>query len=543
MLQKSQIQSIVSILKKDSQRALLMKLAGFPRPYYCAFLLRDIEWFNTWASSGSIYRRRADHTRNVNCDLRVGSYRYDQVSQGGLRDNDEELESVNHCKVPIDDNWHAGLRLALWRLSEAKFREALADYTSKESARVSTVDTNRRFASFRKCPPFKHITYCRRERTDEEHWVRFCKQASKWLSTLGGLTSNWVEFDMMQMSKVFVNTENRVIVQHQRLFCLNAGMRILTKEGLNLEEDLVINCSTPQELPSFAVLKKEMHKKHAQLLELSRARKIHSFSGPVLLYPKPAGLLFHEAMGHRFEGSRLLSSGEGSTFRDQVGKRILNISLDIYDNPRLKRFLGTNCIGAYDFDDEGTAASKALLVEKGFLKGFLNTRAQIPAEGNVPNGHARSSKHQRPISRMGVFVVESKEGESLETLRELLLREIKRQKKPFGMIVYATSGGETDTAVFDFQAFSGEIECATLLYADGHEVPIRGVNFVGTPLQALNNVVAVSKDLEIDNHYCGAESGMIPVTTIAPAVLLSNLELQAKEEELVTQYMLPRPRL
>ena len=36
---------------------------------------------------------------------------------------------------------------------------------------------------------------------------------------------------------------------------------------------------------------------------------------------------------------------------------------------------------------------------------------------------------------------------------------------------------------------------------------------------------------------------MIPVTTIAPAILLSSLELQAKDEELVTQNILPRPRL
>ena len=48
-------------------------------------------------------------------------------------------------------------------------------------------------------------------------------------------------------------------------------------------------------------------------------------------------------------------------------------------------------------------------------------------------------------------------------------------------------------------------------------------------------------ELELDNSYCGAESGFIPVSTISPAVLLSNLELQAKDEELVTQYILPKP--
>ena len=72
---------------------------------------------------------------------------------------------------------------------------------------------------------------------------------------------------------------------------------------------------------------------------------------------------------------------------------------------------------------------------------------------------------------------------------------------------------------------------------------MRGVNFIGTPLQALNNVIAVGDELVLNNGYCGAESGFIPITTISPAILLSNLELQAKTEELVTQFILGKPRL
>jgi predicted Zn-dependent protease len=142
---------------------------------------------------------------------------------------------------------------------------------------------------------------------------------------------------------------------------------------------------------------------------------------------------------------------------------------------------------------------------------------------------------------MGVTIVKGKEPVSSRRLRQMLIEEIIKQKKPFGMIVYETSGGETDTTSYDFQAFSGEISYATLIYPDGSEVVVRGVDFVGTPLQALNNIIAVGDKQVIDNHYCGAESGFIPVTTICPAILLSNLELQAKDEALVTQYILPKP--
>jgi len=543
MLPRSSIDRLIPILRRDARRALRMKVAGFPQPYFCSFLLRDIEWFNTWSSSGSMYRKRSDHTRNVYCDLRVGSYRYDQTSDGGLLDNDEERESVPHVTVPIDDRNYDGLRLALWRLCEAKFREAIADYSSKEATRVSTLDPASNLPSFVKVKRARSIRYAKPELVDEERWVRFCREVSRWISQLPFVSSSWVEFDASQETHLLVNTEGSVVVQHLQIFSLTATMRNLARDGSTIEQDLVLNCAAQDELPDLRSFKRRLKAKHGQLLKLIRAKTIHSFSGPVLLYPGPAGLLFHEAIGHRLEGSRLLSSGEGQTFKGQIGKRILNVDLTIRDNPRLKRSRGIRCVGAYEYDDEGVPARDTVLVENGVLKDFLNTRAALDRRRHVPNGHARGRKFQRPISRMGVTIVEGRKTHELKHLKKLLVEEIRRQGKPFGMIVYETSGGETDTTTYDFQAFSGEISYATLVYPNGKEVTVRGVNFVGTPLQALNNIIAVGREHEVDNGYCGAESGFLPVTTISPAVLLSNLELQAKDEELVTQYLLPRPKL
>ena len=540
---KTIIDKLIPILRRDSKRALKMKVRGYVRPYYCSFLLRDTHWFNTWATSGSIYRWRSDHTRNVYCDIRVGTYKYDQTTDGGLFDNDDELESYSHSTVPIDDKCYDGLRLALWKLSEAKYREALTDYSSKDAARLSTINPNVKYASFRKLKPIKHVKYGKLEKLDEQKWVQFCKKASKWLSDLPSVTGNWVEFDANQVTKVFVNTEDRIIIQSEKVFTLSAGIRNLTPEGLQIEQELVINATTQKEVPSMKVFKARMKKKHEQLLNLIKAKKIHSFSGPVLLKPIPAGLLFHEAIGHRLEGSRLLSSEEGQTFKGQIGQKVINVPVDIRDNPRLKKFNKRHCLGAYDYDDEGTPSEDALLVEDGILKSFLSSRSEIPAKNSKMNGHARNLKHQRPISRMGVTIVEGKEPISEDELKNLLIKEIKAQGKPFGMIVYETSGGETDTTSFDFQAFSGEISYATLVYPNGKEVVIKGVDFVGTPLQALHNMIAVGDDQTLDNHYCGAESGLIPVSTIAPSILLKNLELQAKEEDLVTPYILPKPKL
>lgn len=542
MLRRASIDKLIPVLKQACRRVKRMRVPGFPGVYYSSLLLRDVNWFNTWASAGSMYRKRSDHTRNVYCDIRVGKYGYDQVSDGGLNDNDEEKDSVNLVTMPIDDRNLEGLRLALWRLSETKFREALTDYTEKESRAISTPDPHSKFKAFSKLRPLTLIKYATPEIIDEERWVKFCKQASKWMSELPQVSGSWVEFDVTQETKIFVSSERRTIVQHVQVFSLSASIRKLTSDGHNLEQEIVLNCGTQAELPDMRKFKKMMRKKHAQLLKLIRAKNIHAFSGPVLLYPGPAGLLFHEAVGHRLEGSRLLATGEGQTFKDQIGKRILNLDITIRDNPKLRKFAGVRCIGAYEYDDEGTPSKNAELIKQGTLQDFLSTRSQCVPKNFEPNGHARNKKFQRPISRMGVTIIESKKMVRMDLMKEMLLQQIRKQKKPFGMIVYETSGGETETQSYDFQAFSGEISFATLVYPDGKEVVVRGVNFVGTPLQALNNIVAVGGYLEVDNAFCGAESGFIPVTTISPAALLSNLELQAKDEELVAQNILPRPK-
>jgi predicted Zn-dependent protease len=542
MLTRSTVESLIPILKKDARRALLMSVPGFPKPYYCSFLLKDIHWFNTWASSGSTCRSQRDRMRHVYCDLRVGSYDYDQVTEGGLRELDDELESSSHCSVPIDDKDYDGLRITLWKLLESKFREALSDFNQKEASRISTLDPNNGLRSFTRTKRASFRHHARMNQVDYEAWGKFCKRASLWISQLPKLSGSWVEFDSSQETRIFISTEGTLTVQNAQVFCLSANIHRLTKEGSRLEQEVVLNCGSLSELPDMATFKKMVLEKYEQLQRVAKAKKIHAFSGPVLLYPGPAGLLFHEAVGHRLEGSRLLSSGEGQTFKGQEGKQIFSLPITVRDNPLLKEHNGQKCIGAYTYDDEGTKAQDTVLIEDGVLKGFLSTRAALQKGRYSSNGHARTKQHQRPISRMAVTIIEGKNGEPLDRLKAKLISEIKRQKKPFGLIVYETNGGETDTTNYDFQAFSGDISYATLVYPNGKEICVRGVNFVGTPLQSLSNIIAVGDNPELDNGFCGAESGLLPISTIAPAVLVRNLELQGKDEELVTPSILKRPQ-
>jgi hypothetical protein len=67
------------------------------------------------------------------------------------------------------------------------------------------------------------------------------------------------------------------------------------------------------------------------------------------------------------------------------------------------------------------------------------------------------------------------------------------------------------------------------------------VEFVGTPIGSLNRIVAAGDQVAVFNGFCGAESGYVPVSTVAPAVLISEIELQRTRRALERPPILPAP--
>ena len=80
------------------------------------------------------------------------------------------------------------------------------------------------------------------------------------------------------------------------------------------------------------------------------------------------------------------------------------------------------------------------------------------------------------------------------------------------------------------------------VYADGRpDEVVRGVDIAGTPLIALTKIVATGDTPEVFNGYCGAESGFVPVSAVAPAMLISEIEVQKKETSTDKPPILPPP--
>src|SRR5439155_12741756 len=133
-----------------------------------------------------------------------------------------------------------------------------------------------------------------------------------------------------------------------------------------------------------------------------------------------------------------------------------------------------------------------VLIDRGVLRDYLMSRS--PIKGSLhSNGHGRAEGTGDPMGRMANLIVTSTRHVSEAKLKQMLLDEVRRQGKPFGLIIRDITGGATNTSNFGFQAFKGQPRLVYRLDAKtGKEALVRGVEMVGTPLASINKLVATS---------------------------------------------------
>ena len=100
-----------------------------------------------------------------------------------------------------------------------------------------------------------------------------------------------------------------------------------------------------------------------------------------------------------------------------------------------------------------------------------------------------------------------------------------------GEIVEDIAGGFALTGRMMPNAFNIRAVASWRIYADGRpDELVRGIDLVGTPFVAFSNLIAAGDTPEVFNGTCGAESGWVPVSAVAPPLLFERLEFQLKEK-------------
>ncbi|MGI5864214.1 MAG: TldD/PmbA family protein [Myxococcales bacterium] len=519
-----------------------LQLKEYEAPYFIAYQIKDEEVRQVSGRYGAVFSDHALRDRRLAVDVRVGSYELD--NSGGDPLDMFDLATLNSYAVrkdaPLDDDPRA-LRNALWLVTDEKYKAGLAAYLKKKSKRVYEVDAEERTASFSREKPSRFIQPPEPFAWDSQRAQRIVREVGGLFKRYPEIFDSDIKVEARKEVRYFASSEGSGLVTEATMYSVHIQAVTRAVDGQLLENSRDYYAPTEAELPELEVIKRDTAQMISELRALRTAPVIDPYTGPAILAPRAAGVLFHEVVGHRLEGDRQENDKEGRTFKGQIGRQVLPAFLSIIDDPTLREMGGRPLNGFYRYDDEGVPAQRVELVKDGKLQGFLMSRRPVKGFASS-NGHGRAQGNRPPMSRMGNILVESARKVSYDKLKRMLVEEARRQKKPYALIIEDISGGNTNTSSYGYQAFKGILRLVYRVDAKtGREELVRGVEMVGTPLTTINKVIATGDEPGVFNGFCGAESGYVPVSAVVPAVLISELELQRSAQANERPPLLPSP--
>ncbi len=523
---------VFAALRAEMTRSLERLRDGkFGPPYFLAYRLHDARHYEAVASLGALTTDDLEQYRIAYAEARYGDKSFDNV--------DLSYQGVNLPSPTAPDV----LRQTFWLLTDQAYKSAVAGWLEKKAKRATELVT-RPLDDFSPAPPVRETQAIPRPRLNRGRLRRLALELSAILRDYPQIQESSVDLEAWWVRRFLVTSEGTELLTPSERMPSEIHVNVATRadDGMRLEDSLFIPLVDFDHAPRREELKKKVRALAEELSSLRRAPVQDAATAPAILDPEMSGVLFHEALGHKLEGERQRDPHESQLFRDLVGKPIIPAFLSVIDDPTLKEFAGSPLHGSYDYDSEGSRAQRVVLVDHGVLRNFLMSRWPVQGFADT-NGHGRSDWRSHPTGRMANLIVQADGAVSLDELQRRLLSLLRAQGKSYGFLLVGSSGGENPTNRESAQTL--EVR-PRLVYrvdaATGARTLVRGVKLVGTPLVILNRIVAAGNDPTLANGFvCGAESGWVPVSQIAPSLLVSEIELQRLPEDRVLPPILPSP--
>ena len=493
-------------------------------PYFLSYSVSDSNYVTIRAQYGALVDSSTGRARVADVQIRVGDPKLDNTH------GDHRSSAVNSVQLPLTDDREALVR-SLWAATNTGYGNALDNYLrvkTESQVRAKEEDTS---PDFSQEPAQTHIGDAAPPvSVDRAAWEQRVRSLSKVFRDYPGVYQNMVMLTAQSETDYFASSEgSRIVTPHtQARLVVVAVTR--ADDGMDLFRERTFEAETTDGLPRQAQLEAAMRDLAESLEALRKAPVTEPFDGPAILSGRAAAVFFHEVLGHRLEGQRQRGDEEGQTFTKDVGKDVLPSFLSVADDPTEAKFGNTWLSGSYEYDDEGQKAQRVELIQDGVLKTFLMSRLPI-ASFSESNGHGRAESGHVPTGRQGNLIVTSTKSVPEPDLRKELVDEAKKQGKPYGLYFEDISSGFAVTTRNSPQAFQVIPLVVWRVYVDGRpDELVRGVSIVGTPLAAMKSILATGDKSEVFNGECGAESGTVPVSAVAPAMLLSTIETQRQPQ-------------
>lgn len=525
---------IFQAFQEEMDRSLKsLKTDNFPAPYFINYQIRHHHHIEVSGSFGALLNSLGTEKRTLFVDVRVGNPGFDSSTPGSHRHNVKQF-------IPLDNDLKS-LKRAIWYETDLRYKQAVMNLLRKKGRKFSGVEQYGLPNLSKGNPPVKRIEKIPPMSADISKWQNLVRTVSGRFNNSPEIEKSNVRIILDRAVRYYMDSEKNEVQDIYQVYKILIEAWTKSDSGVQIHDEESFYFSNPERFPSRDEMIQKADGLIQEIIALKKAPKMEPYVGPAIFSPEAAAILFHEAVGHRLEGDRLRHVNDGKTFIQKLGKRILPPFITVMDNPRLKNLNGQDLLGYYLIDDQGQPSEEVRLIEQGVLKNFLLSRSPI-LKFKKSNGHGRSDGIKFPIARMGNLIVTSEKRLSLPALNQKLIEEVKKRNKPYGLIIKEMISGETQTDKRDFQVFKGKPLFLYKVYPDGREELARGVEFVGTPLSMISHIIATGDDTQVTNGFCIAESGALPVSSITPSILLSEVELQTSHGLNLRKPILPPPR-
>ncbi|HXC32144.1 MAG TPA: metallopeptidase TldD-related protein [Verrucomicrobiae bacterium] len=526
---------LLTTMQAELDRAKTALHKSDPAPYFISYEVYDQHTLMVAGTYGTIVTSNAGDHRWADVTMRVGSPAMDNTH------NENRDSGITSGTLPLADDRDA-LARTLWDLTDREYRRAAPAYAkvmTNSSVQAEEEDKSPDFSeeasqAHVEAPPAP-IAF------NQKDWEEKVRKYSALFRKYPEVYSSTVTLQIEQTASYFVSSEGSKVETPGLMARLVVEANTRADDGMDLVRVETFESSKPEGLPSEKELVAKEEKMASDLKALREAPLAEPFDGPALLSGRAAAVFFHEVLGHRLEGHRQRGDTEGQTFTKKVNQPVLPTFLSVYDDPTIGTINGIPLSGTYSHDDEGVPSQRVPLIQDGILKNFLMSRMPITNFAKS-NGHGRHQPGFMPTGRQGNLIVQSSKTVKDAEMRQQLIDEVKKQGKPYGLYFEDVQGGFTLTTRSLPQAFQVLPVIVWRVYPDGRpDQLVRGVDIVGTPLASLNRILLTGDKTEVFNGICGAESGSVPVSASAPAMLFSEMEVQKRSASRERPPILPAP--
>jgi TldD protein len=526
---------VMKVMQSELKRATTDLAKSDPAPYYISYTMYDQTAIVLAGAYGSLITNTGVHRRQADVTMRVGSPALDNT-HGQSRSS-----GMISGSIPFGTDPDAIARV-LWELTDRSYKRASPAFLNVKTNTAVRAEEEDKSPDFSKESAVTH--------TGEEIKLPDLDRPN-WEAEIRRISGTFRKYPEVYFATVVLQVQNtkerKVTSEGTAVITPSASTRLMIEaqtradDGMDLLRVETFQAPSAKELPDEKELTAKAEKMAADLDALRKAPVAEPYAGPALLSGRAAAVFFHEVLGHRLEGHRQRDEDEGQTFTKKVGQEVLPKFLSIVDDPTKREMTGMKLAGTYEFDNEGVPARRTELIIDGVLKGFLTSRMPIKGFAHS-NGHGRNQPGLMPTGRQGNLIVSSSQSVPEKDLRQKLIDEVKKQGKPYGLYFDDIQGGFTLTTRSLPQAFQVLPVIVYKVYADGRpDELVRGVDIVGTPLAALTRIITTGDEQHVFNGVCGAESGSVPVSAVAPAMLFSEMEVQKRAHEHDRPPILPPP--